>query len=442
MQERDYIHGFRFGFGATTNFDARQELEIQHSKDNAAQALSDRFAQFVEVSQKVKDSKRDPMIVEEERALSAVFQQRDVHEAIVQAVNSKHMFTERLSLFWSNHFCLGLGNATVSRLAGPYVAVLRQNMFGRFRDLLAAAVLSPPMMSYLNLQQAIGPNSPAGTKSKKGLNENLGREILELHSLGVEGGYTQQDVGALSRLLTGWRFDPVTGEVGFVLRRAEPGSKTLLGQVIGGQTASAQDLNVAFDVLSKHPATAKFIAKKLVLHFFGPGFSDVSAEIAQVFTQTDGDLKQVYASLLEASNKLEKNSSQFRNDAVFLIAALRALPLRENILKFELRDNGRPKSNPATAGAFVQLRQKFWLAPSPAGWPDMPDYWSSPSVMTARLRHIPRLVRFANAIEPVAWAEQVLGPYLRPATRKVLELAPNRLQGMGLVLASPEFNRR
>ncbi len=442
MQERDYVRGFRFGFGGEAGFDPAAELHATYSHELGATEMRKRFAMFSEVRLKIKQSQRDPMVVEEEKALSALVQYQDVHGAVVQAMQSKRMFEERLALFWSNYFCLGTGNSTVARLAGPHVHVLRDHMFGRFRDLLKAAVLSPAMMHYLNLQQAIGPNSPAGQRSKKGLNENSGREILELHSLGVTGGYTQKDVGALSQLLTGWRFAPDTGVVSFAPHRAEPGAKTLLGRVIGGSKARAEDLEQAFDVLATHPSTAGFIARKLVLHFLGPGQDDVEARVSQIFLNTSGDLRQCYAALVEIAETLPLQLTQFRNDAVFLISALRALPLREGVLNFEMRENGRPKSNVATTGAFSLLRQKMWLAHTPAGWPDMPSYWMAPSVMAARLRVIPRLVRLATVEEPVAWADRVLGPLLRPATRSVLQLAPNRLQGMGLVLASPEFNRR
>jgi uncharacterized protein (DUF1800 family) len=440
MQEHDYITGFRFGFGAAQGFDPVAELSGFDAATDGATELRQRFARFAELKRKSIESGNSANKMAEERIYSANLQQRDVHNAIVRAVSSPRMFTERLALFWSNHFCLGVGNALVARFVGPYVKVLRQHMFGRFRDLLAAAILNPAMMNYLNLQQAIGPNSVAGKKTGKGLNENLGREILELHSLGVAGGYTQQDVGALSRLLTGWRYKPDTGDVDFMPRRAEPGRKILLGQAIGGAKPNAADLNKAFDVLAGHEATARFIARKLVLHFLGPGLDDVSVRIAEVFMQTDGDLSRVYAALLDSTPP--NSMAQFRNDTTFLISALRALPLREKILDFELRNNGRPKTNPATVGAINQLRQKFWLAPSPAGWPDTPDYWMSPSVMTARLRLIPRLVRLADVREPQSWANDVLGPLQRPATRRAINAAPNRLQGMGLVLASPEFNRR
>lgn len=441
MQERDYINGFRFGFGASEGFDPYRELSTPPTSFGVAQ-MKARIAAFAEVRQQVRDSKRDQAMSEKARALSALAQDRDIHDAIVGAVQTPQTFTERLSLFWSNHFCLGRTSGTVSLLAGPHAQILRDYMFGRFSDLLKAATLSPAMMQYLNLQQSIGPNSIAGQKANKGLNENLGREILELHSLGVKGGYSQNDVGALSRLLTGWRYNGKTGEVGFSGRSAEPGTKMLLGHAIGGDKAQAADLEAAFEILARHMATAQYICEKLVLHFLGPGNPQIVKRMVDVFQTSQGQLRHVYAVMLEEAQSAEMLRNHYSNDVVFLISALRALPLRSDALNFEVRASGRPKSNPVTSGAFSQLRQKFWLAPSPAGWPDDPSYWMSASVMSARLRLIPKLVRLAEVQEPMAWAEHILGPLLRSSTRDVLQLAPNRLQGMGLVLASPEFNRR
>jgi uncharacterized protein (DUF1800 family) len=447
MQEREYIRAFRFGFGITNGFDFDPAQELLESRrktaaDSPLPALQERFYALAQVQRRVKQTGRDAAVVQEQRTLFAVLQQRDVHEEVANFTLSSEMFTDRLALFWSNHFSLGTGNAVVALLAGTHAKVLRHNMFGSFRALLQAAVLSPAMMQYLNLQQAVGPNSAAGQKSRRGLNENLGREILELHSLGVKGGYTQQDVGALSRLLTGWKYAQDTGEVSFAKARAEPGVKILLGHAIGSTKPLSSDLAIAFVVLARHPSTAHFIVGKLVMHFLGPGHDDLVGKLADIFTQSGGELVPVYAALIEAGEKQPLKQTQFRNDIVFLVAALRALPLRQGVLKFELQNNGRPNANLATTGALSQLRQKLWLAPSPAGWSDDADYWVSPSVMTARLRLIPRLARLAIEEEPVTWATRILGPLLRPVTRNIVSLASNRLQGMGLVLASPEFNRR
>lgn len=445
MQERDYIRAFRFGFGvaAGANFDPRAELaQSRRATQQGTEAMAARFAIWDAMSKRVNESAHAPEVVEQEKALSAILEQRDVHDEISGAVRSPLVFTERLALFWGNHFSLGSGNAGVARLTGPHSAILRGAMFESFRELLQAAVLSPAMMLYLNLQQAVGPNSRAAKNTGQGLNENLGREILELHSLGANGGYSQQDVGALSRLLTGWHFDWISGVVSFAERRAEPGTKHFLDHAIGGPKPTADDLGLALDAITNHPSTAQFIAAKLVLHFFGPEQDELVRKLAVVFQTSSGDLPTCYSFLFDAAEDMPLVQFQFRNDVVFVIAALRALRLRDSVLDFEIRDTGRPKSNPATTGALSHLRQKLWLAPSPAGWSDQPSYWRSPSVMMARLQVIPRLARLAQVEEPVAWAATVLGPLLRPATRNAVSLAPNRLQGMGLVLASPEFNRR
>jgi uncharacterized protein (DUF1800 family) len=447
MREHDYITAFRFGFGVKPAevFDPYTELHAADGRADVTRgtmAMRERFAAWAKMGQYVNTEAKSPEARLQERAFSALLEKRDLHEAIANAVASPKMFTERLALFWSNHFSLGSGNAAAARFAAPAQAGIRHAMFGNFQDLLWSAVMNPAMMLYLNLQQAIGPNSRAGKNTDRGLNENLGREILELHALGVGGGYKQQDVGALSRLLTGWHFERLTGEVQFLERRAEPGAKSLLGKTIGGKTPVADDLFEAFATLAKHPATARFISTKLVLHFLGPGLTDISDKIAATFLETSGNLSACYDVLLQAAAKLPPTQLQYRNDLVFLISALRALSLRQGVLDFEELPDGRPKPNPATTGAMSIVRQRLWLAPSPAGWSDEPAYWRSPSVMLARLQLIPRLARLSGVLDPVVMADEVLGPLLRPATREAVTLAPNRLQGMGLVLASPEFNRR
>jgi uncharacterized protein (DUF1800 family) len=446
MQDQDYITAFRFGFGLgpAEVFDPYTELHAKGKADVAlgSAAMQARFEAWAEMGRYVNAEARSPEARLKERAFSALLEKRDLHEAITAAVASPLMFTERLALFWGNHFSLGSGNAAAARFAAPAQAGIRNAMFGNFQDLLWSAVMNPAMMQYLNLQQAIGPNSRAGKNTNRGLNENLGREILELHTLGVDGGYAQQDVAALSRLLTGWHFDGVTGEVQFLARRAEPGSKSFLGKSIGGLMPAQNDLAEAFAMLAIHPATARFVSTKLVLHFLGAGLTDIRDKVAATFLETSGNLSACYDVLLKASAKLPPLQLQYRNDCVFLISALRALPLRKGVLEFVELPDGRPKTNPATTGAMSIVRQRLWLAPSPAGWSDDPAYWRSPSVMLARLQLIPRLARLSEVLEPVAWADQVLGPLLRPATRQAVALAPNRLQGMGLVLASPEFNRR
>ena len=444
MKDSDYIRAFRFGFGVKAGqvFDPFTEVKEPKSQADLQASRVAHEARFEVLAEAMEHVRKSSGGREEKKALNALsvrLNQQDVHSAVARAVDSKLMFTERLALFWSNHFTLGIGNVVLRRFAGLHAAGLRAHMFGRFRDVLEAGVLSPGMIEYLNLQQAVGPNSKAGQRTGKGLNENLGREILELHSLGVDGGYDQDDVLALSKLLTGWRYDPLTGDVGFVLRRAEPGSKVLLGKSIGAPRPAASDMAEALDLLAAHPSTANFIARKLVEHFLGPRHEEVSTSLAQIFLQSGGELRPVYAALLDAAEDLPP--VQFRNDAVFLISALRALPLRKGALDVEDVDDEKARGMRLTVGAFNQLRQKLWVATTPEGWPDDPVYWRAPAVIAARLKVIPKLVQFAESTEPLVWAQSLLGPFLRKQTERAVSLAPNRQQGLGLVLASPEFNR-
>ena len=445
MKDSDYIRAFRFGFGVTPGKGFDPMAEIKSADTDAAMAAflaerKERFAVLSKAKENVRDSGRSKDSKKALNALTVRLNQGDIHNAVVHALQSKRMFTERLALFWSNHFSLGLGNLVLRRVAGLHVAALRPHMFGRFRDLMQAGIMSPAMMEFLNLQQAIGPNSKAGQKFGKGLNENLGREILELHTLGVDGGYTQADVLALSKLLTGWRYDPDTGELGFAVSRAEPGAKTLLGKSFGDKRPAESDLQSAFDMLATHPSTARFVCGKLALHFVGPGQGKLAKRLADIFLRNDGQLAPVYEALIEAAEG--QPLQQFRNDAVFLMSALRALPLRKGVLDIKDDDDEKAKGIQVTVVAFKNLRQKLWVAQTPEGWSDDPAYWRAPAVMGARLKVIPRLIKFAETTDPIAWSENLLGPLLRDQTKRAVSLAPNRLQGMGLVLASPEFNRR
>ena len=434
MRDSDYIRAFRFGFGVTPGkaIDPLADFKAADSEGAMAAFDQQRKARFAVLS-KANESLRESGRSENSRklliALTVRLNQGDIHNAVINALNSRRIFTERLALFWSNHFSLGQGSLVLRRLAGLHVAALRPHLFGRFRDLMQAGIMSPAMMEFLNLQQAIGPNSKAGQKLGKGLNENLGREILELHTLGVEGGYTQADVLALSKLLTGWRYDADTGELGFNVARAEPGSKTLLGRKFSGKQPVESDLQSAFDMLAMHPSTARLIGNKLALHFVGPGQGKLAKRLVDIYLKNDGLLAPVYEALIEASEGVPLQ--QFRNDAVFLISALRALPLRKGVLVIKDDDDEKARGMQLTVAALKNLRQKLWVAQTPAGWSDDPVYWRAPAVMGARLKVIPRLIKFADTTDPITWSENILGPFLRDQTKRAVSLAPNRLRAWG-----------
>jgi uncharacterized protein (DUF1800 family) len=428
----------------TGEFDPRTELSnpLPLASDASAE-VKQRLLWLAEYQQEMKEQGQSEERQKLRNAALRELELRDVHAAIVGAVESSLMFAHRVSAFWANHFSLGKSGPVIRAIGGLYERdALRPHIFGSFADLLIAAELHPAMIDYLNLQQSVGPNSKVGQNRGKGFNENLGREVLELHTLGVDGGYSQSDVSALSKLLTGWHVDRKTAEVAFGRNRAEPGEKTLLGAKLGGERPEPDDAKEALHLLAAHPATARHIGRKLAHHFFGPAHDDMAAKLEQEFQSSNGNLARVYRALLDGKSASAPPGEQARNDYVFLVSALRAGTLRPNALNERPLKEGRLPAHPLTSGAMGSLTQKLWIAPSPKGWPDDPAYWISPTVIGARLKRIPILVKNFTDEDPSAFADRALGPLMSSNTRATLKAASNRMQALGLALASPEFNRR
>lgn len=456
MNEADYIKAFRFGFGVPRDgkFDPLAELEHPPAADAAAEKeLEDRISFLTAKQQMAKEERQAKMANADSPDAKAgknkelnqqvqTYHAQDVHQTVLTAVNSDQMFTNRLCAFWSNHFALGATSRFLRVTSGLYEpTAIRPNMFGSFYDLLVAAEFHPTMVMYLNLQESIGPNSKAGMRQKKGLNENLGREILELHTLGVDGGYVQADIIAFSKILTGWHVERDTGQVIFTPNRAEPGSKKMLGKSFGGSDAKEQDAKDALRFLADHPSTARFIAHKLATHFVGPGNADLEKALEAEFKNSKGNLTSIYKVLLAHPSSSTPLGKQTRNDFVFLVSALRASAINPTAFALKTKEDGKPPGNPMTVGSMENLTQKLWAAPSPKGWPDDPGFWLSPTVIGARLRRIPAIVKHYEDEEPTAFAARVLGPLLRPQTLATIKLASNKQLALGLTLASPEFNR-
>jgi uncharacterized protein (DUF1800 family) len=445
MTEAEYVTAYRFGFGMMLNktFDPAAELaDLPTENTSLAQQLGKRIVDTKLQQKAYTDSGRSDA---EHMKLQAIYRSSeigDLHRVITDAATTDAMFIYRLSAFWANHFSLGRSKPILRVVSGLYETALRQQMFGSFVDLLTTAELHPAMVYFLNLEESIGPNSPAGLRRGKGLNENLGREVLELHTLGVDGGYVQEDVIALSKLLTGWHVPKDEGLVKFTPNRAEPGVKKLLGKNYGDVKPKPGDLKLAFGALALHPSTARFIGGKLANHFFGPQSDGAAKAIEDVFVSSKGNLTEVYRAMLNLKQARAPIGKQSRNDFAFLVSALRASPLRPNSFDTTEKPDGSLKPNPLTVGSIHGLTQKLWQAPSPKGWPDDPGFWLSPSVITARLKRIPVLVRQYEEVEPLAFAERTLGPLTTANTRSTLKLASNRQLALGLALASPEFNRR
>jgi uncharacterized protein (DUF1800 family) len=360
-------------------------------------------------------------------------------------------FLERLVHFWANHFAVSADKVTVIGLAGllEFEAV-RPHLLGKFGDMLLAVEQHPAMLLYLDQAQSVGPNSFAGERAaralrprKAGLNENLAREILELHTLGVRSGYSQADVTEFARALTGWTVDGLargafayglggTGNAGdflFSERLHEPGARTILGRTYG-QAGDAQAQAVLAE-LAVHPATARHVATKLARHFAAddppPGLVD---RLTQAFLASGGDLPSLYRVLIDAPEVWNPASVKFRTPWDWSVAALRAVGSREI------------KPEPA-AGLLRQLGQDVWKPGSPAGYDDIAQSWAGPDALVRRVEAAERIAgRVPDAIDARQLAPKLLPDGLSAMTGQALARAESPGQGLALLLASPEFLRR
>lgn len=365
-------------------------------------------------------------------------------------------YRERLARFWSNHFTVSAVRPVITGLVVPFEAeAIRPALTGSFGDLLVAAIRHPAMLLYLDNAGSVGPSSRLGRRRGRGLNENLAREILELHTLGVDGGYSQADVEALARLLTGWTVSPEVGGFRFLAPAHEPGPKTLLGRRYGDGEAEGER---AIRDLARHPATARHIATKLVRHIVDDTPPTGAIErVRDVFLATDGHLPSVHAALIDLPQAWVPQQRKYKTPDELVLSALRsAAPIPNPVAEAETV--GR-----AALLSLDELGQPPFRAPSPAGWPDREAGWLGAEGMMRRVRWAQafahtlagrgtagpepgpamasdrfRLVRAA----PSATAEAVLGPRLSPSTRFQIGGAPRFEEGLALLLLAPEFQRR
>lgn len=373
----------------------------------------------------------------------------DIAVRVNLAVASPTPMAERLVHFWSNHFSVSVGKPGTQFEAGPHeFTAIRPPVFGRFSDMLKAAVLHPAMLIYLDQFQSIGPNAPFAQRRvrrgggdpqrPRGLNENLAREVLELHTLGVGGGYSQTDVTELARALTGWTV-PGIGRAGrfakgqssgaaFVGLVHEPGTRRVLGRKYAAGEAS-QALAI-LDDLAAHPATARHIATKFARHFAGDTPPPaLVARLEEDFRTTGGDLASLTRTLIESPEAWVAAPVKFRTPFEWLVAALRltgseALPAQRIV------------------GALTQLGQASWRAPSPAGYDDIAASWAGPDALVRRVEMAERLARNVPQDGVIARAEAAFPDALGEPTLTQLQRAESGSQALALLLVSPEMMRR
>jgi uncharacterized protein (DUF1800 family) len=349
------------------------------------------------------------------------------------AASTEAPLLERLTRFWSNHFTVSCVRPVIRGFAGAFEReAIRPHVTGRFVDLLLAAEQHPAMLFYLDQVISIGPNSRAGERFGKGLNENLGREMLELHTLGVDGGYTQADVEALARILTGWSIArlnaPDPGNFHFYPQIHEPGAKVLLGKTY--REDGLAEGEAALRDLANHPATAQHIATKLARHFIA---DDPPAEsvrrIAAVFRDTGGDLKRVTAAVV-------REEAAWRAPFVKLRAP-------DDLLVSACRVTGFEPPAPMLVNSLHVLDQQPFFAPSPAGWPDVASEWVGPESVLHRIEWCQTYAaRIPEPPDPAHLADSVFGEILPDETGQAIRHAASRREGLALLLAAPDFQRR
>ena len=345
-------------------------------------------------------------------------------------------FGERLAMFWANHFSIATSkNGEVHILAGAFEReAIRPHIFGHFEEMLLAVETHPAMLVFLDNQQSIGPNSPANKNGKRGLNENLAREIMELHTLGVDGGYSQADVTSLARIITGWAFyrdekrpGPL-GQFQFNTYAHEPGDHTVMGVTYAeGGVEQGRD---ALRALARHPATARHIAMKLVRHFVSDQPQPALVQkLAAAYTKTQGDLSAVYKALVDAEEAWNPTLSKMRTPQEYVAAMLRTTGIKP-----------KPEQILSVLNA---LGQPFWNPAGPNGFSDVTDAWASSEALATRIDAANMFAhQVPGQIDPRAFAGDRFGPLLTADTLQAISRAETRPQGISLAFLSPEFQRR
>jgi uncharacterized protein (DUF1800 family) len=353
---------------------------------------------------------------------------------LATALGAEIGFAERLVWFWSNHFCVSADKGNVRPICGAYEReAIRAHVLGRFGDMLLAVESHPAMLAYLDNARSIGPDSIAGVRRQRGLNENLAREILELHTLGVRTVYTQDDVTRFANVITGWTRiapgqDPSrAGDFVFNPNMHQPGPQTVIGKTYA--EAGVEQGRAVLATLARHPATAKHIAGKLARHFIAdeppPALVD---RLARRFLDTQGDLKEMAKALVTAPEAWDTPRSKLRRPGEWIIAALRACGVSQ------------PELGPVMQAQNL-LGEPLWRPPAPKGFADESAPWLDG--LAQRLDIANQLARrVGGEADPREMFEAVLAPLASTETRQAITRAESRPQALALLFMAPEFQRR
>jgi len=363
-----------------------------------------------------------------------------VQARVSAAVESDTPFVERLVHFWANHFAVSTNKADLVAGAGPFeFEAIRPHVLGRFSDMLMAVEYHPAMMSYLDQSVSVGPNSPLGqrfARRRLGLNENLAREIMELHTLGVRSGYTQADVTEFARALTGHTIigtgvamnaEGAYGSAHYMPEIHEPGERLVLGRRY--PAGQAEQSRAILADLAARPETARYVATKLARHFVADDPpAPVVARLEQAYLSSGGDLPTVYRALITAPEAWATPLAKFKSPWDWTISVWRGAGAGQEMIA-------------GSQGLLQRLGQPVWQPGSPAGWPDFSQNWSGSDELMRRVDAASRM--FAAQAQPVTpqRAQALLPGVLRPQTSRVIAQSPPPQQ-LALLFVSPEFQRR
>ena len=414
-------------------------------------------------------------------------------QKLVRAVSSERQLQEVMTDFWFNHFNVFWGKGADKQLTTDYeVSAIRPHVLGKFKDLVMATARHPAMLFYLDnaqssspdtqtqaeerltrLQQQFGRNPRAQARiqnqieqikqrtaqqkraRKPGINENYARELMELHTMGVDGGYTQKDVQEVARAFTGWTIDRPRAGGGFIFRDAmhDRGEKTVLGHRINA--GGVRDGEEVIDILVHHPSTARFIATKLVRRFVSDEPPDALVErVAAVYKKTDGDIREMLQTIFSSEEFYSVTAYRAKTKSPFELAvsSIRAV-------------DGKTDGSPRLAQLVTRMGQPLYQYQAPTGFPDRASQWTSSgslverlnfgvSYIANRIQGTPAdITRFSGeSLEPAAAVDRAVNVLLAgdvsDQTKRIVldqvqsSTEPPLARAFALVLGSPEFQRR
>ncbi|MEP2532735.1 DUF1800 domain-containing protein [Shimia sp.] len=464
LQFDPHLAEIRFGCGLSPKVSAPASVEAMLSSlagpDQAALAFPisetkdvlELNVEFRRIKRKISQAKKQGNFEPEDKeVLNNVtrklrrLRETWLNQALMRGVWTEDGFRERLSHFWFDHFSVRGKDPAFANLTATYVeTAIRPNIAGKFGDMLLDVVLHPHMIRFLDQQNSIGPESDFAQKRRAqgkpvGLNENLAREILELHTLGVGGPYSQKDVRQLAELLTGLT-SPQNVLFGYKADRAEPGSKVVLGKSYGGPQVQLQDIRNVLNDLAVHPVTARHLARKLAVHFVSDRPPDALVEAISVrYLETGGDLVESYSAMLNHPLAWSRKKANFKRPLAFIMSAMRALAVPETVT-----GGWKPMHFERNLAHPMALMGQNWLAPlGPDGWAEDDEHWLSPQGLGARLQWSmatpPKLV---DALpDPRSFVVDALGANAAEDVIFAAQAAETRNVGVAMVLMSPAFQR-